>query len=113
MKTIVSILLLSPIILFAQTDHKQDAEYLRKNCNQESLDKASKIYTELQSQQMENAFDITLKRYYEFLESTKCTQFNVLLISAWEKDKIINEKIFKTLFFNSKENYTIFINGYT
>ncbi len=113
MKTIFSVLLFFPVLLFSQSDRKKDAEHLRKNCSRESFLKASEIYTELQSQQIENAFDTTLKNYYEFLESTKCTHFNPIIISAWENDKVINEKTFKAFFLDSKTNYDKFLKGYT
>ena len=113
MKTIYFILLsFYPIVFFSQGKYDKEINYIRENCNQESLDKAKMVYSKLQAIQMDNSFDTTLKDYYHFLESTKCRKFHTILLSAWEKDKIINERAFKSFFYNSDENYNIFINGY-
>ncbi|MGE8432544.1 hypothetical protein [Chryseobacterium joostei] len=114
MKTPFFILLLfSPTIVLSQNKYENDTDYIKKHCNKKSFNKAQKSYIELQAIQIENSFDTTLKNYYEFLESTKCQKFNQILISAWEKDKIINEKSFNSFFYNSNKNYNIFLTGYT
>ena len=113
MKKIYFILLsFYSIAFFSQSKYDKEIDYLRRNCNQEALDKAKRMYSELQAIQMDNSFDTTLKDYYEFLESTKCRKFDLILFSVWERDKMINERIFKSFFYNSDENYNIFINGY-
>ncbi|GEJ47337.1 hypothetical protein [Chryseobacterium sp. ON_d1] len=113
MKRIYFILLtFFPISFFSQTRYENNIDFIRKNCNQESLDKARKIYTELQAKQMDNSFDTTLKEYYEILESTGCRKFDTILFSAWEKDKVISKRVFETSFYGSNENYSIFMNGY-
>lgn len=111
-KNYLALLSFLPLLFSAQNKYQKEADYIRQNCNQESFDKAQKIYSELQTVQMENSFDRTLKNYYEFLQSVKCEKLDPLLISAWEQDKIINEKAFKTYFYNSTENYNTFIKGY-
>ncbi|HCN50344.1 MAG TPA: hypothetical protein DIT10_14860, partial [Chryseobacterium sp.] len=111
-KNYLTLLSFLPLLFSTQNKYQKEAYYIRQNCNQESFDKAQKIYSELQTLQMENSFDRTLKNYYEFLQSVKCEKLNPLLISAWEQDKLINEKAFKTYFYNSAENYNTFIKGY-
>lgn len=113
MKTALFSLFFFPIIFLAQNKYEEDAKYIQKNCNQESFEKANKIYLELQKQQMENSFDRTLSGYYEFLESAKCKKYNPILVFAWENDKVINAKTFKSIFLNSNENYNAFVSGFS
>ncbi len=114
MKTaLFNLFLFLPIIIYAQNKYEEEANYIQKNCNEESFEKANKIYSELQKQQTDNSFDRTLSGYYEFLESTKCKKYDPILIFAWENDKVISAKIFKSLFRNSNENYNAFVNGFS
>ena len=111
--TTLNLFVFIPFILLGQNKYEEDAKFIQKHCNKESFEKAKNIYTELQTQQTNNSFDTTLNGFYQFLESTKCKEYNEILILAWKNDKVINEKSFKSFFKNSSVNYNDFIIGYT
>jgi hypothetical protein len=114
MKKAILFLLISVGCNAQQIITKDSAEinYLIRNCNIDSKNRAQGLLVKYQKEQTDNMFEITLKTYFEILQYSNCLEYDEFLERLWTENKVISENYFNKKFLNKKENYSKFIKGF-